>query len=486
MKTKKFSFALVFALFAGLMLWSCDPEIEIVDKIVDEVDITDPVDGYAVKISILSMTQDGVEADEEGGWGYAYTKDGQGNETEIWRAMPGDDIFLNARAFQNNLFYEWFVVDGEVTIENSTSDVDAHFTMPEGDVEIGVMFGDNTYVHDGSGAILAKIDTDKILPVNAAVRAWKDGINTNFGPQCFVWFDSWSGRLDLGAGSMRSLPKEVTLIGMWGQPKFGLNEYQKADMKYAQEVLGSKVVFTILADKPGKGLTNETDPKWTLNGSTASAENIAIIRMYAKELYEACIAEGYDGFDLDYEPSYSTTDPLWEPPLFGVFMYELSYYFGRYAMDASRDRDGRAVPSKRLLFVVDGQVDSTDKFTSSNTNGLGWCVDYYICQAYGEANPASRVNGILTNLSSYTDKYENVTEKIGRMIMTENFESYADTGGFLQTMAALTVQGVPVGFGVYRIAGDWRHTGQEYEGSPNWVYLRRAIDTRYGHEPYQN
>jgi len=349
-----------------------------------------------------------------------------------------------------------------------------------------------------------KTEADVNKPEYVALREFKA---TPGVPQVFVWFDNWSGRADTGDSSLRALPDSVTIISNWGgHPKFYWEEYKdnpgqslsdirRADMEYAQKVYGSKVVVTLFSSHVGddmpNGLSSETpDPDYVAVGNNTDPEVIRPgIKKYAKTIYDAVIASGYDGFDWDFEPTVSgqgASAPLWfNPAQAGMFVEELSYWFGTAAMDESRDRGDRPKPARRLLFLIDGEVHNSSMKKDWMTNH----VDYFVQQAYYVTTPESaeyRVRGILNQLSDHIAAGRLTTaEAIRRSILTENFESYAGTGGGVEAQSSLVcnlngVEHQVGGFGLYRVGFDYApRAGLSWNGSENWYWLRRGISNLY-------
>ena len=98
------------------------------------------------------------------------------------------------------------------------------------------------------------------------------------------------------------------------------------------------------------------------------------------------------------------------------------------------------------MLCIDGQINGLP-------DELNEYVDYWIIQAYGRSNPGFYAPG---------DKPE-------KIIITENFESYATDGGYLLKQAALMPkEGYKGGIGAYRFEND-------YDNAPDYKWLRQAI-----------
>ena len=493
MKTK-INLLLLTALFAGFALASCDTK-QLPDEIVGEfpsIGGDDPRTYYAIELTSSSFNNP-----ESSGEGYvrAYIKDSEGNATNVNRAAKGDVVWVRASAFAGFEFMEWVATN--VTLTDNESD-EISFTMPESDVALDATFDDLSKPRPTPYALINdSITAQKDLDKNVKLRAWK----ARQVSQVFVWFDAWSGRKGTGANSMRGLPDEGSIIANWGQPKFNLLDWQKADMKYVQEVKGAKVVVTLFSASVGENV--DADPIWSTIGTSTDESVIRpVISKYAKALYAKVIADGYDGFDWDFEPDVSgrsTADAaLWRvPQQAGIFLEELSYWFGTDAKNkADRNANGidrGAAPTKDLLLLVDGEVhDSSFRAGVNNTIATTY-VNYYVQQAYGVIGiPAcqARINGIITQLQGHIDNPAlpefTKAEALSRCILTENFENgtWAATGNGIFDMATVKIDNLPTGgFGAYRVGLSYKSTKEVYKGSAFYTHLRKAIDMQYGEGP---
>jgi hypothetical protein len=336
--------------------------------------------------------------------------------------------------------------------------------------------------------------SDKTDDYYAALREWK---NTPGLPQTFVWFDNWNGVSPTGENSLRGLPDSVTIASNWGgHPKFDLSPERKADMEYVQEVKGTKVVVTLFSAKIGDDVPHQ-DVFDVSNNSSNLLEIGPAIRAYAEAIYDQVVASGYDGFDWDYEPA-NGGDPtayLWRNQAQRtLFVEELSYWFGKGAQDPNRDRDGRKAANPGLLFLIDGEIGIRGRM---DKDWLSYYVDYFVLQAYGAtaattgANSLqSRVGGVITDMSDWiANGTITKDEVVRRIILTENFESYANTGGgvldqskYIYKPTSGNDEGVDQqigGFGIYRVGFDYNQGKGDYNGSPEYYYLRQGITNTY-------
>lgn len=320
----------------------------------------------------------------------------------------------------------------------------------------------------------------------AALRAWKE---TPGLPQAFVWFDNWTGISPTGENSLRGLPDSVTIASNWGgHPKFDLTPERKADMEYVQKVKGTKVVVTLFSENIGDDV--EHQDIFDTAGNSMDPEVVRpAIKAYAEAIYNECIKCGYDGYDWDYEPAGGMGNgQLWVNKVQRtIFVEELSYWFGKGAMDPNRDRGDRKMPERRLLFLIDGEVGIR---TGMDKEWLSYYVDYFVLQAYGGGSLDMRVHGVIEDMSKWID--EGIITKdeiVRRTILTENFESYANTGGGFLNMSKYIYRGYwnydqevdqqIGGCGLYRVGFDYNQGKGDYNGSPEYYFLRQGITNLY-------
>lgn len=322
----------------------------------------------------------------------------------------------------------------------------------------------------------------------AALRAWKETPNL---PQVFVWFDNWTGVSPTGENSLRGLPDSVTIASNWGQPKFDMTPERKADLEYVQKVKGTKVVVTLFAQKIGDNVEHQDIFDTAPNDSKDPEEVRPAIKAYAKALYDACLKAGYDGFDWDYEHNGAGNidKPLWGNPVHrAVFIEELSYWFGKGAMDPKRDRGDRPMPEKRMLFLIDGNVAGIAVGENDKRKFLTYYVDYYVLQTYGRTTESAlndRVRSVINSMTHWIeDGLLTKEEIVRRTFCTENFESYAGTGGGFLTMSKLIYNKDGMdqqigGCGIYRVGFDYDQGKGDYNGSPEYYFLRQGITNIY-------
>ncbi len=257
----------------------------------------------------------------------------------------------------------------------------------------------------------------------------------------FGWFGGWTAIGTSPVKYLSSVPDSVDVISIWSKTFYDLDEERKADLKYVQEQLGTRVTYTVFSHNmsnlfPGTNTFENT------------AENIPAA---AQALADSIHKYGYDGIDFDHECSYK--DLFYNATNMTTLLRELRQHIG---------------PDK--LILVDGKLDLITE--------EGWSyVSFGVAQSYGAGSP-----------SSLQSKYGAADEYLApeKFIVTENFEDYWSTGGVkyadpelgtvpsLIGMANWQPEGLEEGrhkggIGSYHMEYEYNHTDVEYK------YLRQAI-----------
>ncbi len=257
----------------------------------------------------------------------------------------------------------------------------------------------------------------------------------------FSYYSAWTGVGTNMQSSLMGLPDSVDLVSLWGGWK-NPTEAQLKDLRAAQQKKGLKAMICFLVLDMGAGVTPDPTEaekaalkegeSWThkyWGWSTAqtpegkAARRAAVVK-YANAICDLIEKYGYDGFDIDAEPSYShpfaTQYELWKtdvdvkdnvPTLMTLFIETLGKRIGPMAETEA----GR----KRIL-AVDGEPDALPPTHAKYFN-------YFIIQAYGDGVGYS--NGHFQGmLRAYKDVLS-VEEICKKSIFVVNFESGATRGG---------------------------------------------------------
>ena len=196
----------------------------------------------------------------------------------------------------------------------------------------------------------------------------------------FGWLGGWKAAGTSPVKYLRNLPDSVDVVSIWGT-WHSLTQAQMEDLKYVQEVYGTKVTFTIFSHN--------------MSNFPGNFENVAEnIPAVAKAVADSVFKYGYDGVDFDHECSSGDL-------------------FNKSVNMTTLLREMRANLGEDKLICVDGYIE---KITEE-----GWkYANYAIAQAYGTTAPSflqSRFNTVSKHISPE------------RFIVTENFESLWSTGG---------------------------------------------------------
>lgn len=315
----------------------------------------------------------------------------------------------------------------------------------------------------------------------ANLRAYKETANNYNRPVAFGWFSNWAPAGAIRKGYLSSVPDSMDIISMWsGAPgRYEITEAQKKDKEFAQKVKGIKLLEVNLLSHLGKGRTPERiyeeveiqaekegwsayelkeakkKIRWDFWGYTSgdpTADDMKeAISKYAKALCDSLVVSEWDGFDIDWEPGsgfddqdgtmtysyYDRENYRTVYPIIELLVKEMGKYIG-----PKSDPEGKG----HKLLMIDGHIEhfslETDEY-----------VDYWITQSYGHSTP------------DYVPRSRNYK----KLIITENFESFASDGGRLLDQARwMPQEGYKGGVGAYRFDND-------YGNSPDYKWMRQAI-----------
>lgn len=262
----------------------------------------------------------------------------------------------------------------------------------------------------------------------------------------------------------------MDIISMWsGAPgRYEITEAQKKDKEFVQKVKGIKLLEVSLLSHLGKGRTPDSiykkieeqaekegwseeklktakkHARWDFWGFTShdlnNKKNLeSALAKFAKALCDSLVVGEWDGFDLDWEPGagFNDSDGTLTNQNITFFIKEMGKYIG-----PKSDPEGKG----HKLFCIDGEIIYLDY-------ELGEYVDYWIKQTYGNASPDFYAPG----------------GRPEKVIVTENFESFATDGGqLLKQAAAMPRDGYKGGVGAYRFDND-------YGNNPDYKWMRQAI-----------
>lgn len=303
----------------------------------------------------------------------------------------------------------------------------------------------------------------------------------------FGWFGNWTGKGSSMVNSLMGLPDSIDFVSIWGNWR-NLDEARLEDKRLAKEVKGIRALMCFIVANVGDQLTpQEVRDNYKENGFNSELEAVnaywgweddndekikGAIEKYANAICDTIDKYDYDGFDIDYEPHYGAPGNIaggtGRVNRMDIFVKALSKRVG------IKSGTGR-------LLVVDGEPQSMPAET-------GPYFDYFIVQAYncsGDSNLDGRLNSTIANYKEVLTP-EEVARKY---IVTENFESFAQTGGVNYTdrygNRMLSLDGMarwsPIidgklirkgGCGTYHMEYDYTNQDATYM---EYKYIRRSI-----------
>ncbi|MDE6870925.1 MAG: DUF1735 domain-containing protein [Bacteroidales bacterium] len=305
----------------------------------------------------------------------------------------------------------------------------------------------------------------------------------------FGWYSRWDEPALTTDGMLMGIPDSMDVVSLWSSA-LNLSAARKEDLRFVQQVKGTKVVMCTFCQYVGKGFTpaeyDESEEKREQFWGWVDGDNDAIesaIAKYAKAINDTIVAYGYDGLDIDYEPNIDGVKGKLDEnsTYFTMLCNELSKYIG------PKSGTGR-------LFIIDGEIYNLPA-------ELCTCFDYFVAQAYAvsggtpsptatgsESNMDYRLSQVVSRYSAYMTE-EEVTN---RFVVTENMESALDAlnGGFYwQTRDGVTQdkKKIPsmLGMAMWQPANGFRKGGfggyrfdNEATNDPAYKWMRKGIQAQ--------
>lgn len=240
-------------------------------------------------------------------------------------------------------------------------------------------------------------------------------------PVAFGWFGGWAGRSASLEKSLAGLPDSVDFVSLWGNWK-NPTQAQKEDLKFVQEVKGTKVLICWQVHDIGDQLTPEEPADWKEKNPSkdfryefwgwgeSNESHFAAVEKYANAILDTIRTYNYDGFDMDAEPfiqqmGFQPNEELWNNKA----------YIAHFVKVLSKELGPKSGTGKML--VVDGDPKALPDTLASY-------FDYFILQAY---SPARRTNwdDLQNRLNKQYEHFKKVLtpeQFCKKTIITENFE----------------------------------------------------------------
>src|SRR3712207_2618356 len=209
----------------------------------------------------------------------------------------------------------------------------------------------------------------------------------------YGWFGGWSATEGINKTWLSKLPDSVDVVSIWGGTSaFGEDDPRYADLKYAQEVKGLKVLLCWQTGTSGLGLPGGV---FEFNKRHEGKNNVEKAIAYAQELTKFIKDHNLNGYDIDWEPhvgdhhgcgnlyydcpSYSGTGPI------RAFIEEMGKNFGP---KQTTDYNPRGTGT---MFLFDGECsDMGYRFPD-----LGVYFNYFLDQD----RKSTRLNSSHANIS---------------------------------------------------------------------------------------
>ena len=294
----------------------------------------------------------------------------------------------------------------------------------------------------------------------------------------FAWIGNIShGGVDLEK-SYFGMPDSLDIVSIW--QGIQSDKYWE-ELKWCQQKLGTKFLRCRFASKvPDEYGWTRYEPADPNKEPEQYAIMEKAIQAYANDLCDEIDAQGLDGLDIDYEPTVGGAEAKGNlaahQQTMEIWIKELGKRLGP---QSGTDK----------ILAVDGEVNN------AKLRNLGKYFTYFISQAYGSSSATSldsRVRQVIDNYTKSTTDPISLEECVRKMIVTENFESKASTGGTTyrdregNTMNSLKgmalyqpyYQNAPIegidriaGFGAFHLEYEYNISGK----SGHYPYMREAI-----------
>ena len=289
----------------------------------------------------------------------------------------------------------------------------------------------------------------------------------------FGWFGNWTAKGDNAQNYLRCLPDSVDFVSLWGT-RGKLSEEQKTDLKFFQEVKGSKALLCWIVQNLGDQLTpsGKTATEYWVTEKGGGVFNEGV-KAYANAIADTIEKYNLDGFDIDFEPRYGHQGDM------ATGGWYSGYIEGDHPMQVFIETLSARLRPKGRMLVMDGEPYDLSTETSK-------LVDHYIYQAYWDRTTEK----VLEKISQdHLDDWERKT------IITVEFEQTWRNGGVSDYVSSVRTEfnGKP-GAQIFeyatldlssgkRIGGvGTYHMEYDYANNPQYKWLRKAL--YYGNQKY--
>lgn len=234
-------------------------------------------------------------------------------------------------------------------------------------------------------------------------------------PIMFGWFNSWSAITPGDYSQLNLIPDSMDIVSIWGNC-FELDDKRKEQLKEVQSK-GTKVVIGWIVENVGNQIKNMSKEDWPSVPEDG-------VKAYAQAIVDSINKYGYDGFDIDYEPSYSS--PFKPGNHCGDWMGAWTVNKPLISCEQNSNKE-----LENLFFKTLRELLGDDKILNIN-GSIHWLdpksakyFNYFVVQSYNGAY-SSWTNMVVSRLGAvkeqiiYTESFEN--KQANRM----SFMRYAD------------------------------------------------------------
>ncbi len=199
----------------------------------------------------------------------------------------------------------------------------------------------------------------------------------------YGWFGGWSATEGINKSFLSTLPDSVDIVSIWGGVEaFDENDPRWADLKYAQEVKGLKVLLCWQTGTSGLGLPGGVSE---FNKRHEEKNNVEKAIAYAQELTKFIKDHNLNGYDIDWEPNVGNhsgcgnlyhdcdnSSGLGDEAPINAFIEEMGKNFGP---KQTTDYNPRGTGT---MFLFDGELRNM----ASRFPEKGEYFDYFLAQNY--------------------------------------------------------------------------------------------------------
>lgn len=270
----------------------------------------------------------------------------------------------------------------------------------------------------------------------------------------FGWFNSWNPLAPGEYSQLNLIPDSLDIISIWGGG-FNLNEEKKSQLAEVQSK-GTKVVLGWIIENIGDQIV------W--DKSFWPNEKEEAVKAYAQAIVDTINKYNYDGFDIDYEPSYAS--PFKPGNHCGDWKSNEGWSVSKPLISCDKNSNKEL---ENLFFKTMRELLGPDKILNIN-GSIDWLdpeaaqyFNYFVVQSYN-GSYSGWTGSVMNRLSSAGVKKD-------RIIYTETFQNNTSNRKYFMRYADYVVTGLngeAAGIGAF-------HINEDAFDNSNYKYVREAI-----------